>query len=219
MLDRRSVPKWEPGPSFSWALPTIVVRMSNNDCDGRVLPGGRPWQPLPSHMASCKRSANRSQDSARVEAAAGDLVSLVEPAHGRSTRSPCRLATVSRSVRASPLPPALKLWTLHGATRSFDIWAPVAAGKFVEVCDRLMPGRQVAWRSGGDRRLDFNNHYYAGGGVVFPERRAAVSHAGGRLVVEREDYCWIWTSPAADRSRRSQPPKKMACVHRLSGRR
>jgi hypothetical protein len=73
--------------------------------------------------------------------------------------------------------------------------APVAPGKFVEVCGKLTSGRAVAWRYQADGPLDFNIHYHQGRKVVMPEKRDATAAAQGTLKVARtEDYCWMWTN-------------------------
>ena len=66
--------------------------------------------------------------------------------------------------------------------------APVAPGKFVEVCGKLAKG-QVAWRCEAEEALDFNIHHHEGKKVVMPEQRAASTAAKGTLRV-----AWTRTS-------------------------
>ncbi len=81
------------------------------------------------------------------------------------------------------------------ASGRFAHAAPVAPGKFVEVCGKLAKGQAVAWRYAADGPLDFNVHYHEGKKVVMPEQRAATATAQGTLrVALDQDYCWMWSN-------------------------
>ena len=83
------------------------------------------------------------------------------------------------------------------ASGRFAHAAPVAPGKFVEVCGKLRKGQAVAWRYESEGPLDFNIHYHEGKKVVTPEQRAASTAASGTLrVALDQDYCWMWSNKA-----------------------
>ncbi len=71
----------------------------------------------------------------------------------------------------------------------------VAPGKFVELCDKLPAGLQVAWRFEASSALDFNVHYHLGKEVVFPFKLSAVASGKDTLHTQIEqDYCWMWSN-------------------------
>jgi hypothetical protein len=77
----------------------------------------------------------------------------------------------------------------------FEHAAPVAPGRFVEVCGKLAKGEAVDWRYQAEAPLDFNVHYHQGKKVVMPEQHKASTAAQGRLKAALDqDYCWMWTN-------------------------
>ncbi len=74
----------------------------------------------------------------------------------------------------------------------------VAAGKFIEVCDKLTAGARVRWSFESSITLDFNIHYHVGKEVVFPSKLSAVATAQDTLHASIEqDYCWTWRNKPA----------------------
>jgi hypothetical protein len=73
--------------------------------------------------------------------------------------------------------------------------APVAPGKFVEVCGKLARGQAVSWEFQADGPLDFNIHYHEGKKVVMPDKRERSAAEKGQLKVQLDqDYCWMWSN-------------------------
>jgi hypothetical protein len=73
--------------------------------------------------------------------------------------------------------------------------APVAAGKFVEVCGKLASGDGVRWSFTAAAPVDFNIHYHVGKDAVFPTRQSQVAVGRDTLnVTVTQDYCWMWTN-------------------------
>lgn len=73
--------------------------------------------------------------------------------------------------------------------------APIAAGKFVELCGKLAVGQEVRWRFTAGAPVDFNIHYHVGKDAVFPVKQAQVAAGGDSLkVAAAQDYCWMWTN-------------------------
>lgn len=99
---------------------------------------------------------------------------------------------LSDLVRAELVPVK---WDAHGRfVREFRI----EPGKFVEACEKLSKGTQVAWRFQSAVPLNFNVHYHEGKDVRFPARQDQVAALNGTLNVELEqDYCWMWTNKSA----------------------
>ena len=86
-------------------------------------------------------------------------------------------------------------WDAHGHfVREFRI----EPGKFVEACEKLPRGTQVAWRFQSAVPLNFNVHYHEGKDVHFPAKKDQVAALDGTLKVELEqDYCWMWSNKSA----------------------
>ena len=73
--------------------------------------------------------------------------------------------------------------------------APIAAGKFVELCGKLATGENVRWSFAATAPVDFNIHYHAGKKTVFPAKQAQVRNGREALnVTVAQDYCWMWTN-------------------------
>ncbi len=88
-----------------------------------------------------------------------------------------------------------------GGDGAFAHTAAVEPGKFVELCGKLEPGAQVAWRFESTVPLDFNIHYHVGKDTVFPARRAQVRSGDDVLrVAASEDHCWMWTNKTGERA-------------------
>jgi hypothetical protein len=85
------------------------------------------------------------------------------------------------------------------AQQRFTHEALIAPGKLVEVCGQVKKGEVVAWRYDSPVALDFNIHYHlTDKSVVYPVREPKTAAAQGRLRAESDqDYCWMWTNPAA----------------------
>ena len=87
------------------------------------------------------------------------------------------------------------VWTAGGR---YERTAPVAAGKFIEVCDKLPAGLKVRWKFEASAPLDFNIHYHVGKEVVFPSKLSALVTAQDTLDAKIEqDYCWTWRNKSA----------------------
>jgi hypothetical protein len=81
------------------------------------------------------------------------------------------------------------------AAGRFDKVVAVAPGKFVEACEKLPRGAEVAWQFEAGAAVDFNIHYHVGQQVVFPTRLNQQTRHEGRLQAELDqDYCWMWTN-------------------------
>jgi hypothetical protein len=86
-------------------------------------------------------------------------------------------------------------WDAQGR---FSKDVPVAAGKFVEVCEKLPKSARIAWSFEAATPLDFNIHYHQGKDVHFPAKKDQVAKDAGTLVTQVEqDYCWMWTNKGA----------------------
>ena len=73
--------------------------------------------------------------------------------------------------------------------------APIAAGKFIELCGKLAIGENVRWSFTATAPVDFNIHYHAGKETVFPAKQAQVMKGRETLnVTVAQDYCWMWTN-------------------------
>jgi hypothetical protein len=96
---------------------------------------------------------------------------------------------LSDPVRAELVPVT---WDTHGHfVREFRI----EPGKFVEACEKLTKGTQVAWRFQSAVPLNFNIHYHEGKDVRFPAKQDQVPTLDGTLKVELDqDYCWMWSN-------------------------
>lgn len=71
----------------------------------------------------------------------------------------------------------------------------LAPGKFAELCSALKRGQVASWQFRADATVDFNIHYHVGQGVEYPEKRAGIAEASGRLIANLdESYCWMWTN-------------------------
>lgn len=98
------------------------------------------------------------------------------------------LAASSCSARADVIP------IVWDAAQRFETTAPVAPGKFVEVCGTLARGETVQWSFASAVPLEFNIHYHQDRKVEYPVEPHATAQASGRLVAAvRQDYCWMWS--------------------------
>ena len=73
--------------------------------------------------------------------------------------------------------------------------APIAAGKFVELCGKMTFGENVRWSFAATAPVDFNIHYHVGKETVFPAKQGQVS--GGRATLNvsaAQDHCWMWSN-------------------------
>lgn len=74
----------------------------------------------------------------------------------------------------------------------------IAAGKFVEICEKLPRGAKVQWRFEAQSPVDFNVHFHEGKEVRFPAKHDQVTMAEGTLdATLAHDYCWMWTNKGA----------------------
>lgn len=77
----------------------------------------------------------------------------------------------------------------------FEYSAPVAAGKFVEVCGKLSKGQSLPWSFKTDQPMQFNIHYHEGKKVEFPAKLQTATSADARLQVAIDQhYCWMWSN-------------------------
>ena len=82
-----------------------------------------------------------------------------------------------------------------GAGGTFIHSTSIPAGKFVEVCGRLLKDERVGWAFTADKVTNFNIHYHVGDKVEFPEKRDGVARLNAELSVPGDqDYCWMWTN-------------------------
>jgi hypothetical protein len=90
------------------------------------------------------------------------------------------------------------------AAGQFSKELPIAAGKFVEACEKLPKGARVAWSFEATSSVDFNIHYHEGKQVRFPAQKGQVAKDEGTLTTGLEhDYCWMWTNKNATETRLS----------------
>ena len=83
-------------------------------------------------------------------------------------------------------------WSPEGR---FAHQAQIAAGKFVEVCGKLVVGNAVRWSFTSAALVDFNIHYHVGKETVFPTKQVQVASSRDTLnVAVAQDYCWMWTN-------------------------
>lgn len=81
----------------------------------------------------------------------------------------------------------------------FVYQSSLAAGKFVELCNKLPAALKVRWDFEASTALDFNVHYHLGKDVVFPFKLSAVTSAQDTLDTKIEqDYCWLWRNKSAE---------------------
>lgn len=83
-------------------------------------------------------------------------------------------------------------WDASGGFAHEDELQP---GKFIELCEKLAPGRNVGWRYDALGPLDFNVHYHVGKKVHYPVQRKASQQGDGVLKpAGAQEYCWMWTN-------------------------
>jgi hypothetical protein len=74
----------------------------------------------------------------------------------------------------------------------------IAAGKVGEVCMPLRAGDTLAWDFEASAPADFNLHHHVGKKVLMPVERKAVSAERAQHRADRaNDWCLMWTAPAA----------------------
>jgi hypothetical protein len=125
-----------------------------------------------------------------------------------------RAASVSITTSIRRMTPIARTWwlvvaafALHGPARAevveidwgpqqrFEYRAPIAPGRFAELCGKLPVGASVAWQFEAAEPLDFNIHYHEGKAVHYPEKRNAAARGEGRLHAKiAQDYCWMWSN-------------------------
>lgn len=77
----------------------------------------------------------------------------------------------------------------------FEHSAPVAAGKFVEICSKLSKGQALPWSFKSDQPMQFNIHYHEDKKVEFPAKLQSATSAEARLDVPIDQhYCWMWAN-------------------------
>jgi hypothetical protein len=104
-------------------------------------------------------------------------------------------AAVSAAFLACDLAHAELVPVLWDSSGRFVHATRVEPGKFVEVCERLPKGTQVAWSFRSATPMDFNIHYHEGQAVKFPAKKNASSSAQGVLnAAVEQDFCWMWTN-------------------------
>lgn len=74
----------------------------------------------------------------------------------------------------------------------------IAAGRVGEVCMPLEAGQTLSWRFRASRPVDFNLHQHVEGKVLMPVERKAVNRQRGQhRVAQGNEWCLMWTAPAA----------------------
>ena len=82
--------------------------------------------------------------------------------------------------------------------QSKPIQLTIAAGKVGEVCMALQAGDTLAWSWKASAATDFNLHQHVGKQVQMPiERKAVAADRAQYTVDRRNDWCLMWTAPAA----------------------
>ena len=77
----------------------------------------------------------------------------------------------------------------------FEHAAPVAPGKFVEICSKFNKGQSFGWSFKSDQAMQFNIHYHDDKKVEFPAKLQSATSADARLEVPVDKhYCWMWTN-------------------------
>lgn len=92
----------------------------------------------------------------------------------------------------------MTLFWLCASAQAEPIRLEIAAGKVDEVCMPLRAGDTLAWTFEASAPADFNLHDHVGKKVNMPVKRNAVMKDHARLKVPRKnDWCLMWTAPAA----------------------
>lgn len=74
----------------------------------------------------------------------------------------------------------------------------LAAGKVGEVCMALRAGDTLAWDFKASAPADFNLHHHVDKQVLIPvERRAVAADRAQHRAERANDWCLMWTAPAA----------------------
>ncbi len=74
----------------------------------------------------------------------------------------------------------------------------IAASKVGEVCMPLLAGDTLAWEWKASAATDFNLHQHVGKKVLMPVQRKAMSQQRAQHKVDRRnEWCLMWTAPAA----------------------
>jgi hypothetical protein len=74
----------------------------------------------------------------------------------------------------------------------------IAAGKVGEVCMPLQAGDTLAWEWKASAATDFNLHHHVGKKVLMPVQRKAVRQQRAQHKIDRRnEWCLMWTAPAA----------------------
>ncbi len=82
------------------------------------------------------------------------------------------------------------VWNSQGR---FDYSGHVAAGKFIEVCDKLRVGQTIQWQFESTVPADFNIHFHKGKDTVFPAKLSQSRQASEVLKVDTDEtHCWMW---------------------------
>lgn len=111
----------------------------------------------------------------------------------KQTRVCCALAALALIGTASASSHIVDIvWSPEGR---FAHKAQIAAGKFVEVCGKLVVGQGVRWTFTTGAPVDFNIHYHVGKETVFPAKAAQISSGRDTLnITVAQDYCWMWAN-------------------------
>jgi hypothetical protein len=81
--------------------------------------------------------------------------------------------------------------------QSFERTQTLAAGKVVEICEKLPSGQTVAWAFDASTALNFNLHFHVGKDVTYLEKTDAVFEKQGKLVAPSgQEFCWMWSNPS-----------------------
>ncbi|MEO6280177.1 hypothetical protein [Roseateles sp.] len=86
----------------------------------------------------------------------------------------------------------------------FEHSAPVAPGKFVEICSKLSKGQVLPWSFKSDQPMQFNIHYHEDKKVEFPAKLQSATSAEAHLDVPADQhYCWMWANKGSSEVRLS----------------
>ena len=108
-----------------------------------------------------------------------------------------RVAIIASILLASAAPMARAeiVEMVWGGGGTFTQQKQVAAGKFVEVCAKLLAGLKVEWSFEASGPTDFNIHYHEGKEAFSRPRCRQVARGQDTLQVEVEQhYCWMWSN-------------------------
>lgn len=84
------------------------------------------------------------------------------------------------------------------APKDHPIRVTIAPGKVAEVCMPLAEGDTLRWHFKAATALDFNLHHHIDKDVLMAvDRKAVKADTGEQRIDRRNEWCLMWTAPAA----------------------